>query len=106
MTTGLISRIGSASMGTTLSCFGLPPSAIHIMQSSDNCLNIEHASTPRPAANALQGGPQACIVRQIGVWSQVRPQWSPGQHAGTFLRSEVGFVFADQVNASFQAVAV
>src|SRR5436853_6760895 len=69
-------------------------------------LGIINAAAPRTAADTLQGGPKARVFGQLRIGGQVGTQGPPGQDLCS-LRSTPGSIsFADQIDASFQGIAI
>src|SRR5205823_3130200 len=76
------------------------------LQGRDDGIHVVDAAAPGAAADALQRGPQARIVRQRLVRRQIGALWTRGEHAGAFLSSKLILSVANQVDASLQPVPV
>src|SRR5580698_1084944 len=67
----------------------------------EDSFNVINAATPGSATGQLQICPKPCVVGQRGVWRQIFPGGATGQNPCSFFWRETFFIFADQVNASF-----
>src|SRR5262249_36302831 len=63
-------------------------------------------AAPGSTADTLQRRPQSRVVRQIRIGSQIRPRRSTRQHSRSLLRSELHLLFANQIDAPLQPIAV
>src|SRR5471030_2585254 len=72
------------------------------MEGPRDCLGVEHAASPSPAARVLQSGPQPGLLGQRGVRLQVGPQWAGIQNARALGNASA----ADEVDGTLQVHAV
>src|SRR5438105_4020296 len=76
------------------------------LQRRDDRIDVIDAATPGAAANALQRGPEARVVRQRRVRRQVGAGRAGGEHSRAFLRPVFRASLSGQVDASLEAVSV
>src|SRR5688500_8485624 len=70
-------------------------------------VRVVHAPAPSPAAEVLEGGPEAGVVGQVGVGGEVGPRRAGGEGACAPFGPEFAAVDgADEVDRSLQSVPV
>src|SRR5580765_1194441 len=72
----------------------------------DDAFHIKHAAAPGAAADCLQRGPEACVVRQRRVRRKARMWSAPCENLRAFLRRETALAFANKINAPFKFAPV
>ena len=71
--------------------------SVRSTQSGKNGINIKHAAAPGSTAGVLKRSPQPCVLRKIGIGSQVRPDWTLPQKACPLLGLKSSFALAHQI---------
>src|SRR5260370_26834173 len=72
----------------------------------ENGFGIVNSAAPSAAAYVLQGGPDTCVVREVGVWREVGTRRPGGQYTSAFFHSKSFAVVAHQIDRALQLIAV
>src|SRR5437867_5450880 len=85
----------------------LSPGRFHAsFEGGDNLIHIKHTARPGASAGALQGGPEAGVIWEFGVRSQIGPRGARSKHLDALCGGKFSGAFPDQIYAGFDSVPI